>query len=160
MPDQPSLLAQILSTLGNWAKGELQITAILAVIYTIGFALAHVPAWFLLGLLCGFLYLIPIIGGPLGLVLTLAISFFAGRPIGYILAALAVWVFAQALEGFYLTPQILGKRTQLGPLAVFVGVICASALFGPLGIIFAVPVMSVALVIYRYFNKPTIQQPR
>ena len=154
MPVQRPLATQIVEILGNWLKGELQITAILALIYTLGFALAHVPAWYLLGPLCGLLYLVPIFGGPVGLILTLAVTYFADRPIGYVLAALGIWIFAQALEGFYLTPQILGKRTKLGPFAVFVGVIAASAIFGPLGVIFAVPAMSVALVVYRYFDRP------
>ena len=154
MPEQRGLPGQIASTLGNWLKGELQITGILVVLYTIGFGLIHVPAWFLLGPLCGLLYLVPIFGGPVGLVLTLAITFFAGRSMGTLLEALGIWVFLQGFEGFYLTPRILGKVTKLGPFVVFIGVIAASAVFGPLGVLFAVPVMSVALVIYRYFDQP------
>jgi len=157
MPERRSLPAEILGSLGNWLRGELQITAILVVLYTVGFALTQVPAWFLLGPLCGLLYLIPIVGGPIGLILTLAVSFFAGRPFGFLLGTLAIWVFAQGLEGFYLTPQILGKRTRLGPFAIFVGMIAASAVFGPLGVIFAVPVMSVLLVVWRYIDRPPAQ---
>jgi len=148
-----SLLSEILATLANWLKGELQIVAILAALYTVGLALAGVPAWVLLGPLCAVLYLVPIFGAPLGLVLVLAATALAGRSFPQILAALAVWILVEALEGFYLTPHILGKRTRIGPAAVFFGVIAASALFGPIGIFFAVPVMSVAMVIYRYFNR-------
>ncbi len=148
-----SLLSEILATLANWLKGELQIVAILAVLYTVGFALAGVPAWVLLGPLCAVLYLVPIFGAPLGLILVLAATALAGRSFPQILAALAVWILVEALEGFYLTPHILGKRTRLGAMAVFFGVIAASALFGPIGIFFAVPAMSVAMVIYRYFNR-------
>lgn len=147
-----ALIRDIFSTLGNWVKGELQVTGILVVLYTIGFAFTHVPGWFLLGPLCGLLNLVPVFGSPLGMILTLGISFFAGRPFGYLLATLGVWVFLQGLEGFYLTPQILGRRTRLGPLAVFVGVIGASAVFGPIGVIFAVPIMAVLLVIWRYID--------
>ncbi len=149
----PGLISEIFSTLGNWVKGELQITSILVALYTVGFAITHVPAWFLLGPLCGLLYLIPIVGGPIGLILTLAVSFFAGRPFGYLLGTLGVWVFLQGLEGFYLTPRILGRHTKLSPLAVFVGAIGASAVFGPIGVIFAVPVMAVLLVIWRYIDR-------
>ena len=149
-----TLIRDILATLGNWVKGELQITAILIALYTVGFALTQVPAWYLLGPLCGLLYLVPIIGGPLGLIITLAVSYFGNRAFGYLLATLGVWVFNQAFEGFYLTPQILGRRTKLGPLAVFICVIGASAVFGPIGVIFAVPVMAVLLVIWRFIDRP------
>ncbi|MDQ6678161.1 MAG: AI-2E family transporter [Acidobacteriota bacterium] len=148
-----SLLSEILTTLANWLKGELQIIAILAALYTLGFALTGVPAWFLLGPVCALLHLVPIFGAPLGLILVLAATALAGRSFPQILAALAVWVLVEALEGFYLTPRILGKRTRLGPMAVFFGVIAASALFGPVGIFFAVPTMAVAMVIYHYFNR-------
>jgi predicted PurR-regulated permease PerM len=149
-----TLIRDILAAIGNWVKGELQITAILIALYTIGFALTKVPAWYLLGPLCGVLYLVPIIGGPVGLILTLAVSYFGDRAFGLLLATLGVWVFLQALEGFYLTPQILGIRTKLGPFAVFIGIIGASAVFGPIGVIFAVPVMSVLLVIWRFIDRP------
>lgn len=149
-----TLIRDIFATLGNWVKGELQITAILIAIYTVGFGITQVPAWYLLGPLCGLLYLVPIIGGPLGLIITLAASYFGNRSFGNLLATLGVWVAIQGLEGFYLTPQILGRRTKLGPLAVFIGVIGASAVFGPIGVIFAVPVMSVLLVIWRFIDRP------
>ncbi len=149
----PALISEILSTLGHWVKGELQITSILVALYTVGFAITHVPAWYLIGPLCGLLYLVPIIGGPIGLILALAVSFFANRPFGYLLGTLGVWVFLQGLEGFYLTPRILGRHTKLSPLAVFVGVIGASAVFGPIGVIFAVPIMAVLLVIWRYIDR-------
>ncbi len=147
-PPRRSLPAQIVGVLGGWLKGQLQITAILAVLYTVGFAIAHVPVWYLLGPFCG------LFGAPIGLIVTLCASFFAGRPMGYVLGALAVWVIVEALEGFYLTPQILGRRTHLAPFVVFLGVIFASAIFGPLGVVFAVPLMSVVLVVYRYFAEP------
>lgn len=149
-----SLPAQIVGALGGWLKGQLQITAILTVLYTMGFAVFHVPVWYLLGPFCGLMYLIPLFGAPIGLILVLGASFFSSRPMGYILGALAVWVAIEAFEGFYLTPHILGKRTQLAPFVVFLGVVFASAIFGPLGVLLAVPVMSVVLVVYRYFAVP------
>jgi len=149
----PGLISEIFSTLGNWAKGELQVTSILVALYTVGFAIFHVPGWYLFGPLCGLLYLVPIIGGPIGLILTLAVSFFAQRAFGDLLGTLGVWVFLQGFEGFYLTPQILGRHTKLSPLAVFVLVIGASAVFGPIGVVFAVPVMAVLLVIWRYIDR-------
>ncbi len=149
-----TLSRQILSTLGNWLKGELQITGIMVILYTVAFALTHVPAWYVLGPLCGLLYLVPIFGGPAGLILTLAIMYFGKSSLGAILATLGLWILIQSIEGFYLTPTILGRHTKIAPLAVFVGGIAASAVLGPLGLIFAVPVMAVILVIFRYYDHP------
>ncbi len=147
------LLGEIVQTLHAWVKGEAQIVAVLLVLYAIGFGFAQVPAWYVIAPLCAFLYLIPLFGSPIGLILALLVTFFADRTIWQVLAVLLVWVVIQGIEGFYLTPHILGKRTRLGPLAVFFGVIAGSSLFGFFGVLFAVPAMAVAMVIWRYWER-------
>jgi predicted PurR-regulated permease PerM len=146
------LIREILATLGSYLKGQAQIILILAVLYTAGFALVPVPGWFLVGPVCALMYVVPIFGSLIGLAIAMASTLLAGQDLFRLLWVLGVWVVIQGLEGFWLSPRILGKRTRVGPLAVFFGVAVASSLFGFLGVLLAVPAMAVALVIWRHWG--------
>ena len=147
------LPAEIWQTLRAYVKGELQIVCILAVLYAVGFAIAGVPGWFAVAVLCALLYLVPIFGSPIAVLLALAVTFFADRTFWQVLGVLIAWVIVQTIEGFYLTPHILGKHTRIGPLAVFFGVALGGALFGFFGILLAVPAMAVAAVVWRHLDR-------
>ena len=55
-----------------------------------------------------------------------------------------MFVAVQIIEGYFLTPRILGGRMRLHPMAVFLGMLIGGKLFGFLGIILAVPAIAVA----------------
>jgi predicted PurR-regulated permease PerM len=66
-----------------------------------------------------------------------------------ILGALITYVVAQGLEGFYLTPKIMGRRLGLSPWIVFLAILVGGLVFGPLGVLFAAPVAAVVAVLWR-----------
>jgi predicted PurR-regulated permease PerM len=149
----PSLPAEIGGTLAGWVTGQLKVCAILAAIYAIGFAISGVPWWPLIAVLCAALNVVPIIGPVIALALAAGAGYFGTGDIYAPLGALITFVIAQALEGFYLTPKILGRRLRLHPLAVFLAVLAGGSLFGPLGIVFAAPVLAVILVLWRRLQR-------
>jgi predicted PurR-regulated permease PerM len=72
-----------------------------------------------------------------------------------ILGVVGVFVVVQTLEGFVLTPRILGKSVGLSAMTVFVCGLIGGALFGPLGLLLAVPIAAVAAVAWRFAFKRT-----
>jgi predicted PurR-regulated permease PerM len=62
-------------------------------------------------------------------------------------------VIIQGIEGFYLTPKLLGRPLGLRPLLVFVALLVGSFFFGPIGFLLAVPALAVAGVFWRYFRE-------
>ena len=146
---RPSLPVEIGSTVGGWIVGQIKVAAIATLFYAVGFAIARVPWWPLVALACGALHLVPIVGGVIGLVIAVAVAYF-GAPNAYSwIGALAVCLLVQVLEGFVLTPRILGRKLQLHPLAVFAAAIVGGLLFGPFGVIFAAPLLAIALILWR-----------
>lgn len=135
--------------MGGWVLGQIKVAAICAVIYAIGFGIARVPWWPLVALICGALHLVPVVGGLVGLVIAVAAGYF-GAPGGYIwVGALATCLVVQLLESFVLTPRILGRKLQLHPIAVLAAGVVGGLLFGPLGIVFAAPVLAIGLILWR-----------
>ena len=158
MSRQPSLPSEVGSTLGGWITGQLKIVAILMAVYSIGFAIAGVPWWLLTGIICGALNLIPVLGGTIALFIALGVAWLGTEQLWPIIGALITFVIAQGLEGFYLTPKILGTRLRLRPWTVFLAILIGGFAFGPLGVLFAAPVVAVLAVVWRRLQPPPVRR--
>lgn len=149
MSSQRSLPAEIGRTLAGWFAAQVKIVVILTGIYAIGFALSEVPWWFLIAVVCGLLNFIPVAGAVIALFIVLPITWIVRQDVMPVLGALITYLVAQGLEGFYLTPKIMGRRLSLSPWIVFLAILAGGFVFGPLGVIFAVPVAAVLAILWR-----------
>jgi predicted PurR-regulated permease PerM len=144
------LAREIGSTIGGYFFGQAKIAAILTGVYAAGFAISGVPFWPLIAIFGGIMQFVPIVGSVLTLAVAALAVLFADGILWNYLGVLITFVVAQGLEGFFLTPRILGRHTRLSPWAVFFGILAGGMLFGPLGLLLAVPVLAVAMVIWRH----------
>lgn len=144
-----SIFAEIFDTLRGWAGAQLKITGILMLLYCAGYALVGLPWWFALGVVSGVLNLFPIFGSLVALAIAMGAVLFTDGTWQQYASVLAVFVMVQGLEGFVITPMLLGRRLRMSPLLVFGAVLAGGMLFGPIGLLFAVPALAVALVIWR-----------
>jgi predicted PurR-regulated permease PerM len=150
---QGSLIGDIGRTLGGYAAGQAKVSAVLACLYSIGYALSEVPFWLLLGVICGALNVVPVVGSVIGVLLTAFVVFLGNGGTWNYIGVLITFVIAQALEGFWLSPRLLGRSVGLSAWYVFFGVLIGGAMFGPLGILLAVPVLAVLAVLWRHAAK-------
>ena len=106
-----------------------------------------------IGILTGTLAFIPYVGYSIGLVLALgaALLQFDGW-YGPTMVAL-VYGLGQGLEGFVLTPRLVGERIGLHPLAVIFALLAFGQLFGFFGVLVALPSSAVLLVALRRLKK-------
>ena len=102
------------------------------------FGLAQYAVW---GLLAGIFNSIPYVGPVIvtgGLGVVAFIQFDDLLKTAYICgAAFAI----TSLEGFLLTPMLLGRAAQMNPVAIFVGLLFWSWLWGVWGTVLAVPML-------------------
>ncbi|MCS6806276.1 MAG: AI-2E family transporter [Acidobacteriota bacterium] len=120
------------------------------------------PVWLIgvplsLGTLTGFGYLISYVGAFVSVVLTLLLVLLTTEGWWPLLGVIVVYVGVHALEGFYLTPRILGDRLELHPMVVIIGLILAGSAFGILGIVLALPVLAVLKVWLEVLLEPYLQ---
>lgn len=149
----PNPFRESVRILGIYLRGQLLIALIVTGLYAAGWEIAKVPWWLAVALLCGLLHLVPKIGSIIALFATLLVTWASGAATWQLVAILVIWVLVQALEGFVLTPRILGRPLGLRPWAVFAAVLLGSFAFGPIGFFLAVPALAVAAVFWRYFRK-------
>jgi predicted PurR-regulated permease PerM len=139
--------------LAQYLRGQLLVMLILAAYYSAALAIAGFDIALPVGILTGLLVFIPYVGFGLGLVLALmaAILQFTGM---YGLVAVAIiYGIGQILEGFILTPQLVGERIGLHPLVVIFALLAFGQLFGFVGILLALPTSAIISVMVRHLRQ-------
>jgi len=139
--------------LESYVRGQLLIAMLMGGMYAAGFVALKVPAWAGIATLSGFLNMIPYVGTIAGMVLATGFTLADGGGFWRIAGVLGVFAVVQSVEGYYLTPRILGGRLSLHPMAVFLGLLIGGKLFGFLGIILAVPTIAVAKVFLKFLRE-------
>lgn len=141
------LMAQINEVLSSYVRNQLLIAVAMGAMYSVGFMALRVPLGFTIGMLSGLLNFVPYLGTLIGFGLSLLFVALDGAGLGRIAGVLIVFAIVQSVEGYYLTPKLLGSRLNLHPMWVLVGLVIGGNLFGLLGIILAVPVIAIAKVV-------------
>lgn len=139
--------------LESFVRAQILIGLIMSVCYAVGFWFLDVPAWMGIALLAGLLNAIPYVGTMIGVVLASAFTFSHTGSIWSVLAVLGVFTAVQTLEGYVLTPKILGDRLNLHPMAVFLGLLIGGKLYGLLGFILAIPAIAVGKVFLKFLQE-------
>lgn len=139
--------------LESYVRGQLLIGAIMAGFYAVGFWFLGVPAWAGIAMISGLLNAVPYVGTILGILLAGGFTIAGGGGAWDVAAVLGVFVAVQSLEGYYLTPKILGGRLNLHPMAVFLGLLIGGKLFGFLGIILAIPAIAIGKVFFKFLRE-------
>jgi predicted PurR-regulated permease PerM len=147
------LFDEIGRILASYVRGQLLIAMLMGVMYALGFLALRVPAWAGIAALAGFLNAIPYVGTVSGLVLATGFTLADGGGLWRVAGVVGVFIAVQSIEGYYLTPRILGGRLSLHPMAVFLGLLIGGKLFGILGILLAVPTIAVAKVFLKFFRE-------
>ncbi|MBN2752885.1 MAG: AI-2E family transporter [Rhodospirillaceae bacterium] len=145
-----SMARDIDQTLAGFLRGQATVCLVLAAYYGLALSVAGLDAGLLVGIATGLVSFIPYVGGISGFVVggILALVQFSDWP--SILGVIAVFVGGQALEGYVLTPRLVGNRVGLHPVWVLFALFAGAALFGFLGILVALPVAAVIGVLTRH----------
>ncbi|HET6397390.1 MAG TPA: AI-2E family transporter [Pseudoxanthomonas sp.] len=141
--------------LGAFLRGQFLVMVALGAIYAIGLSLVGLKLGVLIGLIAGLISFVPYLGTATGVVLGLlaALVQAQGLDLGLLLMVGGVFVAGQMLEGYVLTPRIVGDRIGLHPMAVIFAIMAGGQLFGFLGMLLALPVAAVANVLLRFAHE-------
>jgi len=137
------------AVLGQYLRGQLLVMAALAVYYAVALSLVGFDLALPVGVFTGLAVAIPYVGFGIGLALALLAALLQFASLGGVLLVAAVYGLGQLLEGFVLTPRLVGERIGLGPLAVIFALLAFGQLFGFVGVLVALPASAVAVVALR-----------
>ncbi|MBR6061516.1 MAG: AI-2E family transporter [Spirochaetales bacterium] len=153
---------EIADAFSQYIKGTIMESIVIGLIVTFGWYMCGVkvaPA-LIGGLIVGILNAIPYFGPALGFVVALVMPGFELIDLNYrfiawspnIINMSLVIIIAQILDQF-IKPVILGSSVALPGMVVFISIIAGGKLFGFLGLLFAVPIVSIFKIIFTTLLK-------
>ena len=152
------LFGQFVDILVTFFRGQIIIALLQGVLFALGFAVIGLPYGAVLGLVLGLLNIIPYLGSIAGLAVILPLAVFGpGGGILRLILSVVIFALVQTIEGYLLTPKIMGDRTGLHPgLIIFAVFFWGTALGGILGMMLAIPLTAFAVVFWRLLKKKYI----
>ncbi len=147
------LLKQIDIKIAGFVRGQISIAFILAIAYAVALSIAGLKYGFLIGLISGFISVIPLVGSTLGLIVSIAVAWFQSGDIMFVGIIGGIFIAGQLIEGNILSPKIVGDSVGLHPLWVFFALMAGGALFGILGMLLAVPLAASVGVLLAFAIK-------
>ena len=149
-----------MSKIGQFVRDSFKITAryifakllsctAIIVIGTIALRLIGVPGALICSIIAGVLNLVPVVG-EWGSVILISLYALIIDPMKG-LYTLIVLLVLQAIDGFVITPAILGKALDLKPVMIILVTIAAGIIFGGWAVLIAVPVAAIIKLAYDIF---------
>ena len=132
--------------LSAFVRGQLTVSAIMALLYSIGLLLVGIDLAVPVGILSGALFVVPYLGTAVGIVLGLILALMKYGFGVELVWVLVVFGVVQFIEGYLLTPRIVGDSVGLHPLVVMVALIVGGSLLGIWGMLLAIPITAVLSV--------------
>lgn len=145
------LVREFIAIVVSFFRGQLIIGLIMGVLLAVGFTIIDLRFGLFIGLMLGILNIIPYLGTIIGLSVALPLAFFQpGGGLQLVGLVVLVLVIVQNIEGWYLTPKIMGDRTGLHPVTIIVAIFFwGTALGGILGMILAIPLTAFFVTAWR-----------
>ncbi len=156
-PEFVRLCTECDEVLGAFLRGQLLIMFLLGCIYAIGLSIVGLELAILIGMLAGLASIVPYLGFFVGIFAASIAAIFQFQDAIYLVYVAIVFGIGQALEGWVLTPLLVGDKIGLHPVAVIFAVLAGGQLFGFVGVLLALPIAAVIMVFVRHLHDSYIQ---
>lgn len=145
------MLGLISGMIRSFIVGNFIIGVFLSICSIAAFGMMGIPYFYFLGVISGFLSLVPYLGVILAVIPPLIANLGHLSGASFLLTcAVVVGLHLFAMNVLY--PKILGKRMQLNPLAVTISLLFWGWLWGASGLILAVPIMGACKIIFDHIG--------
>ncbi len=141
------ILHECEESLGRWLTGALISMSVVALMSMVGLSVLRIPAALALGVLAGFLNLIPNLGPTISVIPPMAIALL-DSPLKPLLV-LALYFVIQQIESNFLTPFVMAQQVSLLPAVTLISQVFFATFFGFLGLLLALPLTVVGKIWFR-----------
>lgn len=165
-PELHRLWVEVAAVWDGFARGQLLAGSIMGIMVGFLLSLLGVRNAMALGLLAAAAELLPAIGPVVSaatgtlIALTFASTWLPMSHLGFALLVLGIYVALGQVQNLYVVPRVVGRRIDLHPLVIIVGVLAGAELLGILGMLLAAPTIASLRVVSGYvFSKLLDQEP-
>lgn len=140
---------------GKYIRGQFLVSAFITIASLIAYKWIGIDFALLLAIVMGIANFIPYFGPIIGAVPAIVITLTTSVQLVWLVIGSIVVI--QLLENNLLSPYILGKSVRLHPIVIIFALVVGSKLFGIIGMMLAVPLLSIIVACVHYtktFLKP------
>lgn len=148
-----SVARDIDAVLGQFLRGQLLVMMLMSVYYVTGLWIAGIDFALPIGIVSGMLVFVPYLGSTTGFVFATLAGMLQFQSLGGLIPIWIVFFLGQMLEGFVVTPWLVGDRIGLHPVLVIFALLAFGQLFGFFGVLLALPASAVLVVGIRHLLK-------
>lgn len=153
-----TLALEIDAAISGFVRGQIGVCLILGSFYAAALTLTGLNFGLLIGLISGLITFIPYVGSMTGLVLSLGVAIVQFWPqYGLILTVLGIFLVGQFVEGYVLSPKLVGESAGLHPVWLIFALLAFGYLFGFVGLLVAVPLAATIGVLLRFALRHYLQ---
>ncbi|MCB1496061.1 MAG: AI-2E family transporter [Bauldia sp.] len=137
--------------IAGFVRGQALVGLTLGVFYATGLVILGINFGFLIGLVAGLISFVPYLGSTLGFIASVGIALLQFWPDWiWPVAAAALFVVGQLLEGYVLQPFFIGNNVGLHPVWLMFALFAFGLLFGFVGLLVAIPAAAAVGVLVRF----------
>lgn len=144
------------AVLASFLRGQLLVMLILAVIHSAGLMIVGLDLALPIGILAGLVSFVPFMGFIVGIVTAGIAAYLQFQDPLALLWIFLVFLIANLIEGYVLSPRLVGSRIGLHPVVVIFAVLAGGALFGFFGVLLALPAAAALKVWLRHLHQSYI----
>ncbi len=137
------------SLLGSFIRGQLTASVIHGIFVYIFLSILGIKYSIFLGAIGIVLNIIPYFGLLVEITLAVIVSLFSGDPGLQVPLVILLYLAQNLLETSFIVPKIVGNRIGLHPALLILSLFVFSYFFGFIGMLIALPTMSVILMFFR-----------
>lgn len=141
------ILKEMNDQVSSYIRGQLTVAFLVALIFIVGFSIIRLDYAVTLGIMAGFLNLIPYLGSFLAMVPAVFLGIVGGPVL--LVKVLVVFVVEQTLESRFISPLILGSQLNIHPITILFVLLTSGQLFGLTGVILGIPVYAAVKVVLQ-----------
>lgn len=137
---------EVSRVLSGYLRGQLYVVLILALFYAVALSIVGLNYALLIGVLAGFMVLIPYVGTWVSALVALVVAYSQFGIDSHFWAVVAIFILGNTAESQVIVPKIIGDRVGLHPLWLLFGMLSGAVLLGFTGVLLAVPLTAVISV--------------
>ncbi|MEY8445483.1 AI-2E family transporter [Enterococcus ratti] len=142
------VLSEMNDQVSSYIRGQLTVAFAVAIMFIIGFTVIGLDYAVTLGIIAGFLNLIPYLGSFLAMIPAVFLGIVAGPVM--LIKVLIVFALEQTIEGRLISPLVLGNQLAIHPVTILLVLLTSGKLFGIVGVILGIPVYAAAKVVISH----------
>ncbi len=155
-----SLAMQMDRAIAGFVRGQSMVCVILGSFYAVSLTMAGLNFGFVIGFVSGIITFIPYVGSLTGLVLAGGVAIVQFFPDYTMIAVvIGIFIFGQFIEGYILSPKLVGDSVGLHPVWLMFALLAFGYLLGFLGLLLAVPLAAAVGVLVRFAIGRYLESP-